>query len=139
MPTTAHPESSAVTFILLADKLVTLRYADPVPFNAFHARREANLARYQTPGQFLAGVVDAVIERIADILEGVGTNLDGISMRVFEPDTVDASGATSSHRFAAELTRPGAQGTTTQFRGSAPAHRSGQRSGFAGARKSGQL
>ena len=83
---TRRPESSAVTFILSPDKLITLRYADPVPFNAFRLRLEANLQRYQTPGQFLGGIVDAVIERVADILEGVGTSLDSISMRVFEPD-----------------------------------------------------
>jgi magnesium transporter len=85
---TSMPQSSAVTFILVANKLVTLRYADPVPFRSFPARREANLSRYQTPGQFLGGIVDAIIERIADILEGVGANLDRISLKVFEPDPV---------------------------------------------------
>ncbi|HMJ06332.1 MAG TPA: magnesium transporter CorA family protein [Chthoniobacterales bacterium] len=80
------PTSSAVTFILTQDKLVTLRYEDPVPFNAFRTRREANLSRYQTPAQFLAGLVDAIVERIADILETVGGNLDGISLKVFEPN-----------------------------------------------------
>ncbi len=88
---TNRPESSAITFILLADRLVTLRYADPAPFNAFRIHREANLDRYQTAGQFLAGLVDAVIERIADILEGVGTDLDGISIRVFDPGQIDTA------------------------------------------------
>lgn len=83
---TAQPESSAVTFILSADKLVTLRYEDAVPFRAFRTQREANLQRYQTNYQFLAGLIDAVVERIADILEGVGTDLDAISARVFEPE-----------------------------------------------------
>ena len=82
---TATPQSSAITFILTAQKLVTLRYADPLPFHSFHQRREANLARYQTAGQVLGGLVNAVIERVADILEGVGTSLDGISLRIFEP------------------------------------------------------
>src|SRR4051812_46164895 len=44
---TSTPQSTAMTFILTANKLVTLRYADPVPFHAFHTRREANLGRYQ--------------------------------------------------------------------------------------------
>ena len=83
---TAHPESSAVTFILSGDKLVTLRYADPAAFHSFHTRREANLQRYQTNYQFLGGLIDAIIERVADILEGVGTKLDVISQRVFEPE-----------------------------------------------------
>ena len=88
---TSTPSSSAITFILSNDKLVTLRYADPVPFNAFRIRREANLQRYQTAGQFLGGLVDAVIERIADILEEVGSDLDRISLRVFEVDQVETA------------------------------------------------
>ncbi len=87
---TTRPQSSAVTFILTPEKLVTLRYTDPVPFHAFRARREANLQRYQTPGQFLGGLIDAIIERMADILEAVGAMLDRISLRVFEPDELIA-------------------------------------------------
>jgi len=87
--TTTRPESAALTFILAADRLVTLRYADPAPFNAFRIHREANLQRYQTAGQFLGGLVDAVIERLADILEGVGTDLDTISLRVFDPGHIE--------------------------------------------------
>ena len=83
---TDNPESSAVTFILSSDKLVTLRYADPAAFNAFRTRREASLERYQTNYQFLAGLIDAITERVADILEGAGANLDSISRRVFEPE-----------------------------------------------------
>jgi magnesium transporter len=84
--TTAMPQSSAVTFIVTPEKLVTLRYADPAAFRAFCSHREANLQRYNTPGQFLAGLVDAIVERIADILEAVGADLDRISLRVFEAD-----------------------------------------------------
>jgi magnesium transporter len=87
---TTRPQNSAVTFILLANKLVTLRYSDPAPFSAFRARREANLQRFQTAGQFLGGIVDAVIERVADILEGVGASLDQTSARVFTPDEATA-------------------------------------------------
>ena len=81
---TSAPESSAITFILSADKLVTLRYAEPAAFTAFHARREANLQRYETSYEFMAGLIDAIIERVADILERVGADMDQISLRVFE-------------------------------------------------------
>jgi len=88
---TDTPQSSAITFIVVADKLVTLRYADPIPFQAFRARREANLERYQTPGQFLGGIVDAIVERIADILENVGARMDAISLKVFEPQRIETA------------------------------------------------
>lgn len=81
---TSNPGSSAITFILSTEKLITLRYADPAAFTAFRTRREATLQRYQTSYQFMEGLIDAIIERIADILEGVGANLDTLSVRVFE-------------------------------------------------------
>ena len=83
---TDRPQSAALTFILATNKLVTLRYVDPVPFQAFAKRRDANLQRYQTPSEFLGGLVDAIIERIADILEGAGARLDGLSARIFGHD-----------------------------------------------------
>jgi magnesium transporter len=81
--TTTQPESAAITFILLKDKLVTLRYADPAAFNAFRNRREANPQRYLINYHFLGGLIDAIVERAADILEGAGANMDVISSRVF--------------------------------------------------------
>jgi magnesium transporter len=91
---TSRPSSSAVTFIITSDKLVTLRYADPAPFRAFRTRREANLTKYQTGQQFLGGLVDAIVERVADILEGAGVNLDTVSAKVFEPDNVNGLSTT---------------------------------------------
>ncbi|MBA3883167.1 MAG: magnesium transporter CorA family protein [Chthoniobacterales bacterium] len=85
------PQSSAVTFILSGDKLVTLRYADSTAFAAFQTRRDANLQRYDTSYHFMGGIIDAIIERIADILEGVGANLDRISLRVFDAEAPDGS------------------------------------------------
>lgn len=80
-----RPQSSAITFILAGAKLVTIRYDDPVPFKTFCARRETNLSRYCTGVEFLGGLIDAIVERIADILERVGAELDQVSPRVFEP------------------------------------------------------
>src|ERR1700704_4282548 len=35
---TDRPQSAAITFILATNKLITLRYVDPVPFQAFAKR-----------------------------------------------------------------------------------------------------
>ena len=102
--TTTRPESAAITFILLANKLVTLRYANPAPFNAFRNRREANVHRYQTSYQFLDGLIDAIVERVADILEAAGTNMDGISFRVFG-GTAPAARTNSLHNPLARTPR----------------------------------
>jgi magnesium transporter len=39
---TSHPEASAVTFILTPERLITVRYAEPLAFANFRARRDAN-------------------------------------------------------------------------------------------------
>ena len=88
---TSTPQSSAITFILIGNKLVTLRYADPAAFHAFARRWEGSGQRFQAGLHVLGGIVDAIIERVADILEGVGTKLDAISTRVFEPHLPEES------------------------------------------------
>ena len=86
---TTAPQSSAVTFVLTGNTLVTVRYADPAPFRAFTKRRETNLQRFETGVQVLGGILDSIIERVADLLENVGVELDAISLRVFEPHLPD--------------------------------------------------
>jgi Mg2+ and Co2+ transporter CorA len=93
-----RPESAAVTFILMPEQLVTLRYETPTAFQAFRARREANLTSYPTRYDILAGLIDAIIERIADILEAVGAHLDQISLEVFDADPRNSSTPDSSVR-----------------------------------------
>jgi magnesium transporter len=96
-----RPESAAVTFILTPEQLVTLRYETPKAFQAFRARREANLQSYLTSYDILAGLIDAIIERIADILEGVGAHLDQISLEVFNAHPTSATMTKSSVRVQA--------------------------------------
>ena len=81
---TDTPHTAVVTFILGAGPLVTVRYDDPRPF-AIAANR---LARYCQPGatgvNILIDVLDAIIDRAADVLERVGAEIDSVSQRVFE-------------------------------------------------------
>jgi len=80
---TSEPESAAVTFIFVDNRLITLRYADPSVFRIFQKEREANLARYDSGQRILEGLVDTLIEHIADVLEKTGAALDGISHDIF--------------------------------------------------------
>jgi magnesium transporter len=77
------PESTQITFILSATKLVTNRYVDPLPFRRFVAYAERHPASCNTPAAVLAGLVEAVINRVADVIERVATDLDGASVEVF--------------------------------------------------------
>jgi magnesium transporter len=80
---TERPESAAVTFILTKGKLVTNRYVDTKPFRNFAAYVERNGASCQSGPAVLAGLIEAFIQRIADVLERVGTDLDSVSGTIF--------------------------------------------------------
>ncbi|MGY3454127.1 magnesium transporter CorA family protein [Bradyrhizobium sp. USDA 4353] len=83
---TDMPRTTAVTFILTGHRLVTVRYDQPRPF----AVVEAKLARSCAPGitgeMVLMELLDAVIDRCADILERVGADIDQVSHEIFEPN-----------------------------------------------------
>ncbi len=72
-----------VTFILAGGRLVTLRHGDPTPFRTFvaHAAREPNVA---TSGEtVMAGLLEAIVARAAELLQDVGDELEAISSDVF--------------------------------------------------------
>jgi magnesium transporter len=73
---TDRPVATAVTFILTGSRLVTNRYLDTKPFQQFIAYAEKHPAACTSPLALLAGVVEACTERIADVLERVGSDLD---------------------------------------------------------------
>jgi magnesium transporter len=83
---TDTPRHTPVTFILAGHRLVTVRYDHPRPF----ALVESKLARYCAPGitgeMVLMELLDAVIDRCADILERAGAEIDNVSRGIFEPE-----------------------------------------------------
>ena len=82
----ATPVTTPVTFILAGHRLVTVRYDEPRPF----AIVEHKLARACPPkisgDSVLMDLLDAIIDRSADILERIGAEIDQISHTIFEPD-----------------------------------------------------
>ena len=83
---TATPKTTPVTFILSNHRLATVRYDDPRPF----AIVEHKLGRACPPklggDGVLMDLLDAVIDRSADILERIGAEIDQISHTIFEPE-----------------------------------------------------
>src|SRR5712672_3172080 len=84
---TQNPRTTAVTFILSSHRLVTVRYDEPKPFSLV----ENKLARSCAPGitgeMVLMELLDAVIDRCADILERAGADVDQVSHDIFEPES----------------------------------------------------
>jgi magnesium transporter len=77
------PESTQITFILSATKLVTNRYVDPLPFRRFVAYAERHPTSCNNPPAVLAGLLESIINRVADVIERVATDLDAASGEVF--------------------------------------------------------
>jgi magnesium transporter len=81
------PKTTPVTFILAGHRLLTVRYDDPRPF----AIVEHKLGRLCPPkitgASVLMDLLDAVIDRAADIQERIGAEVDTISHSIFEPDS----------------------------------------------------
>jgi magnesium transporter len=80
---TEKPESSAITFILADNRLITTRYADPTPVRRFMGHVERSPAACTSSFTLLAGLLEAFTERIADVLEKVQVDLDAVSLTIF--------------------------------------------------------
>lgn len=105
---TPMPESTVVTFILTGEVLITVRYADPTPMRAFAGYLERHPRVCQVPEAVFAGLIEAIIDRIADVLEAAGLDLDDLSREIFSGQR-----RPSGRDFEKLLTRIGHNGDLT--------------------------
>jgi magnesium transporter len=92
-PDAGTPIKVPVTFIIKGQILVTVRHSEPRPFDAFMARaRKANgLGTHSASGELImSGLIEAIIDRMADTLERLGADIDQISRDVFQARTTKA-------------------------------------------------
>ena len=92
---TAVPKTTAVTFILSGHRLVTVRYDDPRPFMIVGNKLARNCPANVTGESVLLDLLDAVIDRAADILERIGMEVDRVSHDIFEPENASKGEALS--------------------------------------------
>ncbi len=93
----AEPTSTPVGFVLAPQLLITVRFEPLTAFNTF-----APTARGTAPEVF-TGLVEAIVDRIADVLEHIAAELDGLSHRLFRPGRVDPGNRRRPAREAADL------------------------------------
>ena len=79
-----EPISTAVSFILSRDRLITTRHIDTRPFRNFITYAERHPSACNSPVVILAGLMEAITERIADTLERVGNDLEAVSGSIFQ-------------------------------------------------------
>ena len=82
-----EPVLAPVTFILAGQRLVTLRYHDPRAFRTFSARAErVDMGCSDGPSALIA-LLEVTIDRLADILERIGREVEQLSRAVFRTRT----------------------------------------------------
>jgi len=104
---TDAPKTTPVTFILSGHRLITVRYDEPRPFLMVGNK----LGRICSPAvsgeSILMDLLDAVIDRTADILERVGAEVDQVSHDIFEPEEERADRTRSYNQILRAIGRKG--------------------------------
>jgi magnesium transporter len=80
------PKTEPVTFILARDRLITVRYSEPSVFRTFVAQAGKPESSFKSAGSVFIALLEAIIDRTADILERVGLETDAVSTTVFQND-----------------------------------------------------
>jgi len=81
---TESPKTTAVTFILAGHRLVTVRYDEPKPFSIVNNKLARNCPPNPTGETIMMDILDAVIDRAADILEKIAADVDNLSREIFD-------------------------------------------------------
>lgn len=78
------PSSDPISFVVTDRHLVTVRYVDPKPVMLFMREAATDPELVSTSMKALMGLVDAIVDRLADELEASAADMKDISARVFE-------------------------------------------------------
>ncbi len=78
-----EPKFDSVTFILTSSKLITIRYIEPTAFKLFSIQLQKLYFDTHNSEDVLIDLLDATIDRLADILELVGRRVDDHSKQIF--------------------------------------------------------
>src|SRR6266581_4381937 len=87
---TDMPKTTPVTFILSGHRLVTVRYDEPRPFMIVGNKLARTCPASANGESVLMDLLDAIIDRAADILERISAEVDQVSHDIFEPEGATA-------------------------------------------------
>ena len=93
---TDKPVGEPITFILTGGRLVTVRYHDPQSFTTFGPAAAEELAGCRSGTTAFVWLLDVIVDRLADILEMVGGDLDRTAKELFRRSPGDSKMLTSS-------------------------------------------
>ena len=105
MSETKEPMTGPVTFILSHDRLVTVRHHAPRPFETYPTRADKVGPGCASPDGVFLSLLEEVVGRLADLLEGTGRALDVVAREVY-----GEAGPPDAARLQDALRRTGREG-----------------------------
>ncbi len=78
-----EPSFGPVAFLVTPDRLITVRYHTPRPFETFPGHASQSSAGFQGRRRIFLGLIEEIIARLADLMENVGDKLDAQSHVAF--------------------------------------------------------
>jgi magnesium transporter len=109
-PEQGEPRTTPVTFILNGQRLITLRYAQPRAFDIYVARCNRVETDLANGAAVLIGLLETIIDRLADFIERIQAEVEGLSHSVFE---LKGGAASRQRRFDVLLRAIGREGEIT--------------------------
>ena len=79
-----EPQGTAMTFILADKHLITVRYAEPRAVRLFLNRANAGDTSCDTPLAIMVGLLEAIIDREADLIERLQLETEKIAQNIFD-------------------------------------------------------
>ncbi|HUC71045.1 MAG TPA: magnesium transporter CorA family protein [Stellaceae bacterium] len=98
-----QPLTTPVGFVLTRERLVTVRFEELTSFNMFANRDLADETDPLTSAAVFAGLMDAIADRLADILELIAAELDELSHRLFRSPVTELAARRPPARESADL------------------------------------
>lgn len=86
-----RPEPGSITFILIGNRLVTIRYHEPSAIATFVDRAGKTRIDCTDGSQVLLALLETIVDRVADVLERAGQEIGDLSQRIFNPAARKAS------------------------------------------------
>ena len=109
---TPEPTATPVTFILAGQQLITVRYAEPRAFSIFLTRSKRPDASLINGSAVLIGLIETVIDRLADFLERAQAEVETLSRSIFG---IRGSAGSRQRRFDGLLRSIGREGEITSL------------------------
>ena len=87
---TDAPIMAPVTFVLVGQRLVTIRYHDPKAFALFEQRIARGPVIGRSGEEVMLSLLEVIVDRLADVLERVGRDVETISRGIFAKQVAQA-------------------------------------------------